>query len=700
MYQSQFGLSRRPFSSTPDPTCVVPVGGMPEALSELEHCAQDGQGIGILTAPPGLGKTILCRKLAEALRERFAVVFLPNANFPTRRSLLQAVLYEMGHPYLRLGEQELRLEFTTAVRDLHPDREGLVLIVDEAHLLHQRLLEELRTATHLVHEGEMLVRLILCGQLELEERLVRKDLAAINQRIVCHSTLCSLSLAESQEYLQQRIEWAGGSLESILEPEAVRMICQASDGNPRCLNQLCDHGLLLASANQEPRVTPRHVSEALEELQQLPLHWNHVQTVSSAPVATSHVVEIVCDEVEPREEDHNAIEDCEEIEAPETAYFEVGAIEETPIAAQETDSEDEAESAIEFSEPFGEIEIGWEDEAPLEEGAESDPQALGSGEALQIEVETEVEPEPQVVDLIDEPEMETEAVVDHYAQLDDGRVSASAHRTRIDWETEDPVEDLRAEEAAFACPPHSTELPDVTVINPLPQAGEEWQPEEVTPANRKPVLVDPSDLIDQVLPMIDAVLNDELCESNLPTDSKDDTTPDCDIPLVIEESTTCGAGDELAKSHEYLLSSGGEDLENDLERQIAQTVLEAYADVQPLIWNSTTDSEPEHQTESTLPLVAGEEPIREPGDSTPFEELRNTLEEAANATTPLPAEPILEPNEVIEEEPPAEIPQREISPPVVHHQYDIVLPETDEEPISKPHRSYQNLYSKVRKKQA
>jgi type II secretory pathway predicted ATPase ExeA len=79
MYQSPFGLSRRPFSSTPDPNCVVPVGGMPEALSELEHCARDGQGIGILTAPAGLGKTILCRKLADNLRSQFSVFAVGRA---------------------------------------------------------------------------------------------------------------------------------------------------------------------------------------------------------------------------------------------------------------------------------------------------------------------------------------------------------------------------------------------------------------------------------------------------------------------------------------------------------------------------------------------------------------------------------------------------------------------------------------------
>ena len=56
MYETFFGLNRRPFSATPNPNCFVAAESTQEALDELIVCVQRGQGIGILTAPPGTGK--------------------------------------------------------------------------------------------------------------------------------------------------------------------------------------------------------------------------------------------------------------------------------------------------------------------------------------------------------------------------------------------------------------------------------------------------------------------------------------------------------------------------------------------------------------------------------------------------------------------------------------------------------------------
>lgn len=774
MYQSQFGLSRRPFSSTPDPTCVVPVGGMPEAISELEHCAQDGQGLGILTSPAGLGKTILCRKLAESLRDQFAVVFLPNANFPTRRSLLQAMLYEMGHPYLRLGEQELRLEFTTAVRDLHPDREGLVVIVDEAHLLHNRLLEELRTATHLVHQGEMLVRVILSGQLELEERLVRKDLAAINQRIVCHVTLSPLSMLESQEYLEQRVEWAGGTLSDIFTPDAVRMICQASDGNPRCLNQLADHALMLAGASKLPKVEPAHVLEALEELKQLPLHWNHVELPKSPGGNSTRIVEIASDTPPLVDED---------TEEAETACIEFGAPldedEIEPTAAEQQCRESEDVDSEPLSSENDETGVGMELITESAEIAETDAEVVtedtDEAEAWELgelyaemseddEEIVEVSVKAQVLDTLEtqhaasatvdlwmetEHDFAEEAVQDHYAQLDRGLMPELVQQQPRDWENWDPVQELRNEEAAFAAPPFPPREPEITIINAIPEAGQEWQPEDLNLPKRQAMTSDPSELIDRVMPLIDAALHGDfseldedsdadvqtsflnqfkvsspepvsdpvgepfLAEASLagqwaPTEERDE------IAWLMNQQFPVEIGNSSEESHEYVTLPQSESSFQDLEEQIAQTVLDTYNDVQPLLWSSTTDSESDAPIEPP-PVAPGEEPIRDPGDATPFDELREALEQAIEASTQAADEQPSGPAEPKPPAPPSVKDEPTDKPHRSQMEYDIVLPESDEETEmgpsnntnadqrenrapQRPH-STRNLFSKIRRKE-
>ena len=59
MYEPFFGLGKRPFTAMPDAGCFVPIDGIYQAFSSLAQCAADGRGIGVLTAPAGLGKSCL-----------------------------------------------------------------------------------------------------------------------------------------------------------------------------------------------------------------------------------------------------------------------------------------------------------------------------------------------------------------------------------------------------------------------------------------------------------------------------------------------------------------------------------------------------------------------------------------------------------------------------------------------------------------
>src|SRR5437667_10080520 len=91
MYEAYFHLQKRPFAATPDPACFFAAEPLQELLDELVLRAESGYGIGIVAAPAGTGKTLLCRRVAEELSARMTPVFLPTASFPTRRALLQSI---------------------------------------------------------------------------------------------------------------------------------------------------------------------------------------------------------------------------------------------------------------------------------------------------------------------------------------------------------------------------------------------------------------------------------------------------------------------------------------------------------------------------------------------------------------------------------------------------------------------------------
>ena len=288
MYQTYFGLKRRPFGETPDSRCFLASRVIQAALDEIVVCVEQGQGIAVVSAPAGIGKTLLCERLRTELGNRFESVILRHANFLTRRGLLQTLLCELSHAYRQQDEQELRLELSPAIRALQPEREALVLICDEAHQLSRDLLEELRILSDFAENGRPLVRLVLVGQRELEETLAMPSLEALSQRIRAHVCLETMDRADSLDYIDYRLTWAGGRTEEIFDRDAVELICQAADGVPRCLNQLCDQALLLGFVAEQRPISTEIIREALQDLRQLPLHWNETSIVERPSQSIRH----------------------------------------------------------------------------------------------------------------------------------------------------------------------------------------------------------------------------------------------------------------------------------------------------------------------------------------------------------------------------------------------------------------------------
>src|SRR5258708_6612215 len=346
MYEAYFHLLKRPFAATCDPSCFFAPEPIQELVDELVLRAESGQGICVLSAPAGTGKTLVCRRIAAEFSGRLTPLFLANANFPTRRALLQSLLFELGLRYSGLEEQELRLAVYAALRKLTQSGRGAVLIVDEAHLLNDRLLEELRLLASLAEEDQPLARLILAGQPALEERLVSPALEALNQRIICQAYLDPLTREQSIGYAKFRVEWAGGDSAKIFTPKALERIALACNGLPRCLNQLCDHVLLLAYVQELPRVGEEAVDEALRDLKQLPLNWNTPMTADpsgeddeESPLRETDFDSVDDGDIAPAERAHAP----SRTESTEKACIEIGG----PTDAD--DGDDDAEALVDYS---------------------------------------------------------------------------------------------------------------------------------------------------------------------------------------------------------------------------------------------------------------------------------------------------------------------------------------------------------------
>lgn len=287
MYEAHFGLKRPPFPPTAEPDYYFPAEAIETARQNLLRCLVRAEGTGLVVGPSGTGKTLLCRVLREQLQDTMAVVHLCSGRLGSQTALYQAILHGLDQPYRGMEESELRLALTDYLTTTADHREGLVLLVDEAHTLPLRLLDELRMLTNLTDSGQSRVRILLAGNPVLEERFTSPKLESFSQRLVVRAYLESFHRAETQQYVQSQIEAAGGDSRRLFPLEAATAVHQATDGVPRLINQLCDHALLLAYTDDEPAVDVRTVEAAWADLQQLPTPWSG----ESAEVQSPSVIE-------------------------------------------------------------------------------------------------------------------------------------------------------------------------------------------------------------------------------------------------------------------------------------------------------------------------------------------------------------------------------------------------------------------------
>jgi type II secretory pathway predicted ATPase ExeA len=271
MYESFFRLSQRPFLAAPTADAFVGIGSLEQARQNLVRCIDRCEGPALVIGPAGTGKTLLCRVLAKHFQSRFRVAHLAGARLGTRRSLLQNILFELKLPYRDMDEGELRLALIDHLEPGAGAPDGLLLLVDEAHALPLRLLEEIRLLTNVVREGAARIRLVLCGGMSLEERLASPKLESFHQRIAVRCYLQPLGREETAQYIREQIRCCGGSPDAVFAPEVAAAVHTATDGIPRLINQVVDHGLMLAALGGHRQLNAAAIEEAWADLQQLPL---------------------------------------------------------------------------------------------------------------------------------------------------------------------------------------------------------------------------------------------------------------------------------------------------------------------------------------------------------------------------------------------------------------------------------------------
>ena len=267
MYDTRFGLRRRPFRPTPDTDSYFPAATHEAALHQLRRALDDDEGIVLLTGEPGTGKTLVARKLLEDLDEDVRVVLLTNSHVSRNGDLLQAILFDLGLPYQGLTEQVARLAVTDSCLDFYGEGGKTLIVVDEAHHLAADVLEELRLLSNLEGKDGKAVQVLLVALPVIEETLGKPALGALRQRLTVRARLEPLDVDESAEYLRHQV--CGGGRQSptrLFGEDVLDILAAAGGGVPRVFNQAAHAAFLLADEAGQGRVDAEAAVEAVTRL--------------------------------------------------------------------------------------------------------------------------------------------------------------------------------------------------------------------------------------------------------------------------------------------------------------------------------------------------------------------------------------------------------------------------------------------------
>jgi general secretion pathway protein A len=273
LYRVHFGLSREPFSVTPDPSFLYLSPSHKEALAQLTYGIKARRGFVVLTGEVGTGKTTLTHALLNELEgsTQSALIF---STVVGPQDLLRYVCEDFGLVDTQSDHRGLHDYFSLLNRfllDCYRKGENCALIIDEAQNLSAEVLESIRLLSNFETSQDKLLQILLVGQPELAARLNSPELRQLKQRVTLRYHLRPLSFAECREYIGSRLATAGGDL-SVFSTPALEAIYAYADGIPRLINVLCDNGMLTAYALGRTGVDAVMIREVAEDLNLKPLN--------------------------------------------------------------------------------------------------------------------------------------------------------------------------------------------------------------------------------------------------------------------------------------------------------------------------------------------------------------------------------------------------------------------------------------------
>src|SRR6266852_7553276 len=258
MYLDHFGLKEPPFRITPHTDFFFKGANRGATLEALLYAITNDEGIVKLSGEVGSGKTMLCRVLMERLPPEVDTIYLATPSL-ARDEILHAIADDLELRFSQERRTVALRELQEHLIKLYGAGRRVVILIDEAHVMPEETLEQVRLLSNLESNRHKLMQLVLFGQPELDATLAKPSLRQLRDRITHAFRMRPLSEPEVAKYVSFRMRAAGYRGPDVFSPGALARVARASSGLTRRINILADKSLLAAFTQNVHAVIDRHV---------------------------------------------------------------------------------------------------------------------------------------------------------------------------------------------------------------------------------------------------------------------------------------------------------------------------------------------------------------------------------------------------------------------------------------------------------
>jgi type II secretory pathway predicted ATPase ExeA len=260
-FLDHFGLKEPPFSKEIGDKDLWLPSSKATIVDELIE-ALEGRSSVLLTGDPGTGKTCVLRALRHRLpREGFRLTYCHNATLG-RRDFYRQLCLVLG---LSTSSTAAAVFYAVSkhVEDLGKEKVHPVFLLDEAHLLHQDMVDHLHILLNYEWDRRPLLSLVLVGLPDLEERLSKRRNRSLCSRIAQRLRIDPLVPDDTAEYIAHRLKLVGFN-KDVFADESITLLHEHTGGAMRDIDRIALAAMRLTAKRKRKLIERDVVAHVIE----------------------------------------------------------------------------------------------------------------------------------------------------------------------------------------------------------------------------------------------------------------------------------------------------------------------------------------------------------------------------------------------------------------------------------------------------